>query len=116
MSRLIDVLAGCVVGGALLASGAALARWGGGREQVHISMLKDNASAVVWVVNPTTGEARVVGSGVVPLETRRELARAQARQLGQMFAKGDVMQLAMEDFFQPMAEGAARVVTQPRAR
>jgi gas vesicle protein len=106
MARFTDFLAGCVVGGAILATGVVLARRNG--EDLRVSMLKDDSTAVVWAVNRTTGKARFVSWSSVPLQASRDMAREGARRLGEMWAAGGPIAAATDDFFGGIAEGALR--------
>lgn len=115
MARYTDVLAGCVVGGALVAAGMVLASRGHGAEELHVTMLKDNTAAMVWAVDRETGKARFVSLSTMSPEAIRMVTREQARQAGELLASG-FAQAAIEDVFAGLGEGAARVPPKPKPR
>lgn len=102
--RFVDLLAGCVVGGALVAVGMFLAKKN--QSQLHVTMLKDDSAALVWQVD-SEGQAKFVSYAMIPPERAKEMARDGARRLGELLASTDVNQM-MQDTFGAMAEGAAK--------
>ena len=84
MARFTDFLAGCVVGGAILATGLLIARRSG--EELHVSMLKDDSTAVVWAVDRGTGKTRFVSWGMVPAQASREMMAEGFKRMGEVLA------------------------------
>lgn len=108
MAGFTDFLAGCVVGGSLIATGVVLSKWGRGSEELHVSMPKEGTMAYVWAVDRSTGEARFVSASPIPRDALRQVTREQSRQVGEMMASGNLIETAANDFFGGMAEGALR--------
>jgi gas vesicle protein len=84
MARFTDFLAGCVVGGAILATGLLIARRSG--EDLHVSMLKDDSTAVVWALDRETGKMRFVSWEMVPAQASREMMAAGFKRIGELLA------------------------------
>jgi hypothetical protein len=115
MARFTDFLAGCVVGGVLISTGVLLAKRGIAGEEMHVSLTKDDSTAIVWAVDRGTGKARFLSFSAVPPEAVQAMVEDAGRRLGEMLASGGV-QNATRDFFGGVAQGAAKVQgrTSPR--
>ena len=90
MARFTDFLAGCVVGGAILATGILVARRTG--EELHVSMLKDDATAVVWAVDKDTRKLRFVSWGMGPAQASREMMAEGFKRIGEILSGDELGQ------------------------
>ena len=107
MAGFTDFLAGCVVGGALVATDLMIGRRASA-ENYHVAMLKDDSTATVWSVDRATGRTKFVSAGYIPVKDTMAIAREGARRVGETMVGMGSLQGAAEQLFGGMAEGALR--------
>ncbi len=112
MARFTDFLAGCVVGGALIATGMIASKWGQSAQELQIVPTKDGTGSMVWSVDRQTGQARFVSFGTVDPDVWRAAVRQQAQLAGEALASG-ALQNTAKDFFEGLSQGAQRAGRKP---